>query len=237
MEGKYFTEKPFSELTKEDFQRMVRNPKHRLEYEASEILEHYGVDIDEYCKRIREVGLKITSREREIIQEWRKKHPINRSSEKKQRKVAGYELKAMRLLRKKSISDMAKLTGEYADWLRMVERSRNVPPRMVDSYRRVLGIKKGHMEQFDKIIKGKTKEFVEEREIPNVIRKEVKKKYGNKCAHCNTSKYLQIHHKEYFSKGGQHTLDNLILLCADCHAEEHKGETAYGLIKSRGGGQ
>jgi len=47
------------------------------------------------------------------------------------------------------------------------------------------------------------------------------KKYGKVCLRCNYNKYdiLQIHHKDRNRQNND--LNNLELLCPNCHAEEH----------------
>jgi 5-methylcytosine-specific restriction endonuclease McrA len=43
-----------------------------------------------------------------------------------------------------------------------------------------------------------------------------------KCQRCGSSVNLQVHHVRYRGRLGPDALDNLISLCADCHAEEHR---------------
>jgi hypothetical protein len=43
------------------------------------------------------------------------------------------------------------------------------------------------------------------------------------CAWCG-EKLTERHHIVEFSKGGEHTVDNLILLCPNCHTQVHKDE-------------
>lgn len=47
------------------------------------------------------------------------------------------------------------------------------------------------------------------------------KERGNKCERCNYKKYqiLEIHHKNKDRKNNN--LENLLLICPNCHAEEH----------------
>lgn len=48
---------------------------------------------------------------------------------------------------------------------------------------------------------------------------ELYKKYHGKCLLCGKSKILlQLHHKVPLSEGGTSTIDNLVLLCVNCHA-------------------
>lgn len=63
-------------------------------------------------------------------------------------------------------------------------------------------------------------------------RKKVNERYNNKCAVCYSEEDLHYHHIEYFSEGGSNEVDNLMLLCASCHAEEHKGEKAYYVLRA-----
>ena len=55
--------------------------------------------------------------------------------------------------------------------------------------------------------------------IPLEIRKEVKAVYNNQCAVCSTRQLLQIHHLD--NNAENNNFDNLILLCAEHHAEQH----------------
>lgn len=44
---------------------------------------------------------------------------------------------------------------------------------------------------------------------------------GWRCQACGSSQNLQIHHKKFRSQSGHDSEDNLITLCARCHAETH----------------
>lgn len=57
--------------------------------------------------------------------------------------------------------------------------------------------------------------------IPNEIRKQVYRRDGYRCALCDSTKYIQIHHYIPRGKGGSNSLHNLITLCSDCHAQAH----------------
>lgn len=57
--------------------------------------------------------------------------------------------------------------------------------------------------------------------IPNSIRRAVYRRDGYRCALCDSTKYLQIHHAVKRSCGGTDFPHNLITLCADCHALAH----------------
>lgn len=57
--------------------------------------------------------------------------------------------------------------------------------------------------------------------IPNSTRRAVYTRDGYRCALCDSSRFLQIHHYCHRSSGGNDTPHNLITLCADCHALAH----------------
>lgn len=65
-------------------------------------------------------------------------------------------------------------------------------------------------------IKDKVKSLAE-------LRKRIVDLRGYKCERCSYSKLeiLEIHHKIEKSKGGSDDIDNLELICPNCHAEEH----------------
>ena len=46
--------------------------------------------------------------------------------------------------------------------------------------------------------------------------------YGNKCQKCGWDKAMcDVHHKKQKSKGGLHTIKNALVICPNCHREEH----------------
>ncbi|CEG23139.1 HNH endonuclease [Planococcus massiliensis] len=73
----------------------------------------------------------------------------------------------------------------------------------------------------------------ERRKMSKGLIREIKEIYKNKCAVCGTEKNIDIHHILPVSEGGESLPHNLQLLCVEHHAEAHKGERAYNLIKSR----
>jgi 5-methylcytosine-specific restriction endonuclease McrA len=50
------------------------------------------------------------------------------------------------------------------------------------------------------------------------IRAQAIKKYGNKCELCGFKLVVDTHHILPKNKGGLHTIDNLTVLCPNCHA-------------------
>lgn len=57
--------------------------------------------------------------------------------------------------------------------------------------------------------------------IPNIIRKEVYRRDGFRCALCDDTRGLQVHHVVRRSQGGTNSPQNLITLCWKCHAVAH----------------
>jgi 5-methylcytosine-specific restriction protein A len=45
---------------------------------------------------------------------------------------------------------------------------------------------------------------------------------GRRCSECNGTIKLQRHHTVPISKGGQHSVSNVTILCENCHDKEHK---------------
>ena len=54
----------------------------------------------------------------------------------------------------------------------------------------------------------------------------VRDRDGARCAVCGRPDRphdsLHTHHRHAYGDGGSHKLNNLVLLCGDCHAEEHR---------------
>jgi hypothetical protein len=61
------------------------------------------------------------------------------------------------------------------------------------------------------------------RYIPKAISDAVKKQHFFECAWC-AEPLTERHHIEEFSEGGDHTKENLILLCPVCHTKVHQGK-------------
>jgi len=57
--------------------------------------------------------------------------------------------------------------------------------------------------------------------IPSHIRREVYRRDGYRCALCDSSRHLQVHHAIPRGKGGSNSIQNLITLCDRCHAAAH----------------
>lgn len=53
------------------------------------------------------------------------------------------------------------------------------------------------------------------------VRKEVYQRDGYRCALCDSTHYIQVHHAVPRSQGGSSKPMNLITLCMECHALAH----------------
>lgn len=75
------------------------------------------------------------------------------------------------------------------------------------------------------------REQLSSRQIPQSLRKQVKKRDHNRCKVCHVEDHrrgrLCLHHIVYRSEGGENTLENLITLCHECHLEVHSDKKRY----------
>ncbi len=55
------------------------------------------------------------------------------------------------------------------------------------------------------------------------LRQQVLRRDGWRCQLCGTMTNLEVHHKEFRSQSGDDSEQNLITLCAACHASVHAG--------------
>ena len=53
------------------------------------------------------------------------------------------------------------------------------------------------------------------------LRQEVLNRDGWRCQSCGTMSKLEVHHREFRSHSGADSEENLITLCATCHARVH----------------
>ena len=53
------------------------------------------------------------------------------------------------------------------------------------------------------------------------LRQQVLRRDGGRCQSCGTMSNLEVHHKQFRSRSGHHTEENLITLCSVCHASLH----------------
>lgn len=151
--------------------------------------------------------------------------------------IYGTELMGMRLLRKVSLKEMSKVTGEPVWYLKNIENENQhfIPPPIAGAYMMYLSCGMNHVYQFRDIVDGKSNTFKEGRTINAKLKKDVYKKCNCRCVICHSRKKLHIHHIREFAKGGRNELSNLVLLCVSCHAEVHRGNQSYHLLKKMAG--
>ena len=53
------------------------------------------------------------------------------------------------------------------------------------------------------------------------LRQQVLRRDGWRCQSCGTMSNLEVHHKEFRSRLGDDSEENLITLCTACHANAH----------------
>jgi 5-methylcytosine-specific restriction endonuclease McrA len=58
--------------------------------------------------------------------------------------------------------------------------------------------------------------------IYDKLRQQVLQRDGWRCQGCGTRSNLEVHHKEFRSRGGDDSEENLITLCAGCHSLTHR---------------
>jgi 5-methylcytosine-specific restriction endonuclease McrA len=54
------------------------------------------------------------------------------------------------------------------------------------------------------------------------LRQEILRRDGWRCQSCGAMSNLEVHHKQFRSHAGDDLEDNLITLCASCHANLHR---------------
>lgn len=69
--------------------------------------------------------------------------------------------------------------------------------------------------------------------ISKATRRKIENYWNNECSICSSRDFLEIHHITPKQQGGTDDYDNLILLCACCHAKIHN--RAYNPEKYRQG--
>jgi len=54
------------------------------------------------------------------------------------------------------------------------------------------------------------------------LRQQVLRRDGWRCQSCGAMTRLEVHHKHFRSQSGDDSGENLITLCAKCHADIHR---------------
>jgi ATP-dependent DNA helicase RecQ len=53
------------------------------------------------------------------------------------------------------------------------------------------------------------------------LRQQVLRRDGWRCQSCGAMSNIEVHHREFRSRSGDDSEQNLITLCSACHHEEH----------------
>jgi 5-methylcytosine-specific restriction endonuclease McrA len=53
------------------------------------------------------------------------------------------------------------------------------------------------------------------------LRQQIRRRDGWRCQSCGTMSSLEVHHRNFRSHSGADSEENLITLCAACHARVH----------------
>lgn len=220
-------EKPFSELTKEDI-RFMRRSFPRIELD--EFYGYYSVDAKQYAERIKELGFSWSREERANSVKVR---DVLTPLEQPTRPLSKIEMAAIRLFRGYSRSEFAKKLGISEMMVQSYEKGRSKPKKAIESrYILIMKITTTELKRIRMVLSGEVEGIEVERDIPDVIKRDVYKKYNGQCGKCGDKRKLHYHHIKHFSDGGLHHIDNLILLCVMCHAGEHKDEHVFRMLMS-----
>lgn len=145
--------------------------------------------------------------------------------------LRGIDLIAMRYYRGVKRTTMARKMLMPVNELKKIERETRIPKDIAFAYMDILKVTNRHIKQLRSVMQGKLTKVTENREIPQLVKVAVWSRDKGACRSCGAKDKLHYHHIKRFSEGGQNTKENLMLLCASCHAEEHKGEKGYHLLK------
>jgi len=141
------------------------------------------------------------------------------------------DLVAMRIYRGIDERELGVKTFKSRGDIRELEGLPYVSKETASLYMRVLKIKERHIKQLRDVMNGKSKVVNDDRTIPKLVKLSVWRRDKGKCTECSAKDKLHYHHIVRFADGGQNVEGNLTLLCASCHAEEHKGEKSYHMLK------
>lgn len=229
-----FVEKSFDELDREDLRSMVRT-YNRIP--LKELFEYYGIDGNAYKEKMKSFGMSVSHYEhREADIPYRTAYkPTGNPNPfiREEIKLSRVEMIAVRMFRGFTEKEMAERLGKATRYIDRAERyDDDYSRRLRYLYVQNLKITPSEIRRIRLALSGETDRVEVDRSIPPVIRDEVYKKYESKCGDCNSTDNLHIHHKLKYSDGGKHELNNLELLCSECHAERHKNDREYRLLKS-----
>jgi 5-methylcytosine-specific restriction endonuclease McrA len=65
------------------------------------------------------------------------------------------------------------------------------------------------------------------------LRQEVLRRDGWRCQSCSTMSNLEVHHKQFRSRSGDDSEENLITLCTRCHSVMHSSSSSAPMSPTR----
>ncbi len=142
-------------------------------------------------------------------------------------KIKPIELKGLRYLRQVKPHIFSRDLGIPMDKMLEYEnpvKQEFVPKDLAIKYFALLEITPTEYGKLQSLTNGESEEFVPRREIPSMVKRKVRERDQNRCVKCGKDDKLHLHHIKPYSKGGQHVVDNLVLLCNECHVKEHSGD-------------
>src|SRR5690606_36614478 len=118
--------------------------------------------------------------------------------------IYGTELLGMRLLRKKSLNEMSKVTGESVSNLRQIEKNNDfpAPPPIPGIYIMYLSCSMLQVYQSREMLDGKRDTCQEGRTISSKLKREVYEECNHRCGKCGCAEKPHTHRIKEFSKGG-----------------------------------
>lgn len=91
--------------------------------------------------------------------------------------------------------------------------------RKIKSFEKRLAFSGISIEEIDRLKGLDYKDYLQTKEWKEKS-KAIRQFYGNRCALCNSSKNLNVHHRTYKNRGNE-LPEDLILLCNSCHKKFH----------------
>lgn len=183
----------------------------------------YYYDVELYNKALEDIDNKLWQYEMKILD---KEDSVEYSELKL------IDLYALRVYRQINRKEFSKTSGLSLEDIKMYEKKgAKIPKEIEKVYFKTLDVKRRHVGQLRQIMSGKSDKVVEDRTIPKRVRIAVWSRDKGRCTKCGVEENLHYHHIQHFADGGQNSIDNLTLLCASCHAEEHKEDKSYFMLK------
>lgn len=121
--------------------------------------------------------------------------------------------------------DLEKLHQENAEGYSLPELSRKygIPRTTLNRYLRNAGFPVYFNRYQNRIALWKKRQERREFGCQNAWRNALLENRGHKCQLCGYAKIVEAHHLVPQSEGGLRTRENGVLLCPNCHAEDHAG--------------